>query len=72
MRVVAAARGIVKMRYARQLEVMRDFVTWDRQSLHIQCCTVCGVMVVDDSKGRDCVSLGQTRVNPRNSGAAGA
>ena len=59
------------MQYARQLEVMRDFVMWE-QSLHIQCCTVCVVMVVGDSKGRDCVSLGQTRVNPRNSGAAGA
>ena len=62
---------IVVMRYDCQLEVMRDFVTWE-QSLHIQCCTVCGVMVVADLKGRDCVSLGQTLVNPRIGGAADA
>ena len=62
---------IAAMRYSRQLEVMRDFVTWER-SLHIQCCVVCGVMVVGDSKSIHCVSLGQGLVNPRNGGAAGA
>ena len=62
---------IAAMRYSRQLEVMRDFVTWEH-SLHIQCCVICGVMVVGDSKSSHCVSLGQGLVNPRNGGAAGA
>ena len=58
---------IAAMLYSRQLEVMRDhdFVTWEH-SLHIQCCVVCDVMVVGDSKGIHCVSLGQGLVNPRN------
>ena len=41
MRVADAARGNCRdaVCSSGQLEVMRDFVTWE-QSLHIQCCTV--------------------------------